>query len=381
MHVVPKEDAQSIHLWSKWRNLADRHNKLQETVKIALVGKYTDLSDSYISVVKALEHSCLSCSRKLEIHWVEASNLEHSAKHEFPIKYHESWKSLCQASGIIVPGGFGTRGTEGMIQAVTWAREHKVPFLGICLGLQIAVIEFARNVCGMEDATSAEFDPEAKNPVVIFMPEIDPTTMGGTMRLGSRSTIFTKESKDSVTRKLYQDAPIINERHRHRYEVNPKVVSAIEEKGISFIGRDEKGERMIILELKDHPFFVATQYHPEYKTRPLKPTPVFLGFILAASGLLPDYLASYSQKNSLGRYDSIFIENETLETTTAQGTTPAKSVADKVVGGVHSALNQFSETTNVVDGVAEKKEEPWLGGPLVNQKSGAVTFAVPDEHK
>ncbi|KAJ3125001.1 CTP synthase ura7 [Nowakowskiella sp. JEL0407] len=364
MGVVAVGDKMGVNLWSKWRNLADRHNKLEESVKIALVGKYTDLSDSYISVVKALEHACLSCSRKLELHWVEASHLEESGKVEDPVKYQESWKSITQASGIIVPGGFGTRGTEGMILAVKYARENQIPFLGICLGLQIAVIEFARNVCGMSDATSAEFDAEAKTPVVVFMPEIDKSTMGGNMRLGSRPTIFGGSARDTVIKKLYNDAPFINERHRHRYEVNPKFVSLIESKGLQFVAKDENGERMIIIEKKDHPFFVATQFHPEYKTRPLKPTPVFLGFVLASAGLLDEYLVNLGKKSTLGRYDSTFIE------TTDELVDPmARLKLSKK--NIHTT-NNYPDIENVVDGVKEEQEEQWLGGPIVDKKGGAV---------
>jgi CTP synthase len=179
-----------------------------------------------------------------------------------------------------------------MVLAAKWARENKIPYLGICLGLQIAVIEFARNVCGLANANSSEMNESTEHPVVIFMPEISKTHMGGTMRLGDRATIMTESSKGSVIRKLYGDAGVLHERHRHRYEVNPKYVEQLESKGLKFIGRDEKGERMIVLELpeSEHPYYVATQFHPEYKTRPLKPVPTFLGLILASSGLLKEHL-------------------------------------------------------------------------------------------
>jgi CTP synthase len=259
-------------------------------VSIVLVGKYTSLQDSYISVVKSLQHAAFSINRKLKLEWVEAEELEHSTLSSNPGKYHESWKKLVSASGILVPGGFGERGTEGKIAAVKWARENNIPFLGICLGLQIAVIEYARNVCGLENANSTELDKETPHPVVICMPEISKSHMGGTMRLGSRETIFTPESNFSVIRRLYGGSDKIYERHRHRYEVNPEYVTKLESKGLKFIGKDSKGERMIILELPDHPFFIATQYHPEYKTRPITPTPCFLGLVLASSGLLQEYL-------------------------------------------------------------------------------------------
>ncbi|KAF7724658.1 CTP synthase ura7 [Apophysomyces ossiformis] len=277
-------------LWSKWISLAGSYEHLYETVTIALVGKYTNLHDSYISVDKALEHASLACKRKIQIKWIEATDLEPEALKTNPVKFHESWQNLCCANGILVPGGFGGRGTEGMILAAKWARENKVPYLGICLGMQIAVIEFARHVCGMPDAHSAELEPETKNPVVVYMPEISKTHMGGTMRLGLRPTVFQEGTENSIVRKLYGNKAAVDERHRHRYEVNPEVVSKIEEKGLKFIGKDETGQRMEIVELKDHPFFVGCQYHPEYLTRPLKPAPLFHGLILAASGQLADSL-------------------------------------------------------------------------------------------
>jgi CTP synthase len=264
--------------------------RLHDVVKIVLVGKYTSLHDSYISVVKSLEHAALSCNRKLQLDWIEAEELEAEYQAKDPIKYHDAWKMLVGAEGILVPGGFGARGSEGKIAAVKWARENKIPYLGICLGLQMAVIEFARNVCGLENANSAELDESTAHPVVIFMPEISKTHLGGTMRLGSRETIFQANTENYKVRKLYDGAETIHERHRHRYEVNPAYVAQLEEKGLKFVARDTKGERMIVLELEGHPFFVATQYHPEYKTRPLKPCPVFLGFVLAASGLLDAHL-------------------------------------------------------------------------------------------
>lgn len=272
---------------------------MHDSVKIVLVGKYTSLHDSYISVVKSLEHASLSSNRKLFLDWIEAEELEPEMQQTEPVKYHDAWKKLVASEGVLVTGGFGVRGSEGKILAIKWARENKIPFLGICLGLQLAVVEFARNVLNLSGANSTELDPETVHPVVINMPEISTTQLGGTMRLGSRKTIFQDSSSESsITRKLYSGEKVIHERHRHRFEVNPSYVSQFEENGMKFIGRDEKGERMIIMELEEcgkrdnsrHPFFVATQFHPEYKTRPLNPCPVFLGFVLAASKLLDTYL-------------------------------------------------------------------------------------------
>ncbi|KAI9478601.1 MAG: CTP synthase [Benjaminiella poitrasii] len=271
-------------LWKEWTTLAKSYEYLHETVSIAIVGKYTNLHDSYISVYKALEHASLAQGRKIEIKWVDASDLETEALKTNPIKYHQSWQQVCSSDGILVPGGFGSRGIEGMIKAAQWAREHKIPYLGICLGMQISVIEFARHVCGMPNAQSAEVNPETETPVVVYMPEISKTHLGGTMRLGLRPTLFQPNTEDSVVRKLYGGKVSVDERHRHRYEVNPIHIETFEKNGLKFIGRDEKGERMEIVELDDHPFFVGCQYHPEYLTRPLKPSPLFNGLIMAAIG-------------------------------------------------------------------------------------------------
>ncbi|KAI7870478.1 CTP synthase [Spinellus fusiger] len=284
--ITPERRLEGEELWNKWANLTIAYERLHENVTIALVGKYTNLHDSYISVYKALEHASLACQRKLEIKWIEATDLESETLKTNPIKFHESWQSLCSADGILVPGGFGNRGIEGMVMAAKWARENNVPYLGICLGMQISVIEFARNVCGMTDAHSAEMEPETKTPVVVYMPEISKTHLGGTMRLGIRPTVFQPGSENSRVRKLYDNKPSVDERHRHRYEVNPVHVETFEAKGLRFIGKDETGERMEIVEVEGHPYFVGCQYHPEYLTRPLKPAPLFMGLIQAASGQL-----------------------------------------------------------------------------------------------
>ncbi|KAJ1823325.1 CTP synthase ura7 [Coemansia sp. RSA 2671] len=292
--ISTERRAEGDSLWAQWREFARRRARDLDEVTIAIVGKYTYLTDSYISVVKALEHAALNINRKVKLSWVEASDLEEGSKHKDPLKYHEAWQHMCAADGILVPGGFGERGVEGKVLAAKWAREHNVPYLGICLGLQVAVIEFARNVCGMPNAHSTEFRENCDEPVVVFMPEIDRTTMGGTMRLGSRPTKFqdSEFARQSKIKQLYAGADEVHERHRHRYEVNPEKVSAFEAKGLHFVGRDaETGERMEILELANHPYYVAAQYHPEYLTRPLNPSPPFLGLLLAASGQLDAYLA------------------------------------------------------------------------------------------
>ncbi|KAI9501492.1 CTP synthase ura7 [Coemansia sp. RSA 1358] len=294
LSIAPEICAEGDSLWTQWREFARRRARDLDEVTIAIVGKYTYLADSYISVVKALEHAALNVNRKVKISWVEASDLEDATMHKDPLKYHEAWQHLCAANGILVPGGFGERGVEGKILASKWAREHSIPYLGICLGMQVAVIDFARSVCGIPGAFSAEFREDCEEPVVVFMPEIDRTTMGGTMRLGSRPTAFQDNefARTSMIRKLYGSADEVHERHRHRYEVNPEKVKELEAKGMHFVGRDaETGERMEILELENHPYFVGVQYHPEYLTRPLNPSPPFLGLLLAASGQLDVYLS------------------------------------------------------------------------------------------
>lgn len=221
-----------------------------DTVSIVLIGKYTSLEDSYMSVVKALEHASMRCGRKLELHWVDSSDLEPAAEINSPVRYHTAWQHLCSAKGIIVPGGFGHRGTEGMISAVKWAREQKVPFLGICLGFQMAVVEWARTVCGLDGANSAELEANTPHPVICFMPEISKTHMGGTMRLGLRPTVFEDGTERSRLRRLYGGKEVAWERHRHRYEVEPRYVEQLEsKKGLRFVGKDERGERMQMLEI------------------------------------------------------------------------------------------------------------------------------------
>ena len=265
-----------------WIKMANTVDNLEEIIKIAMVGKYTGLSDSYLSVIKALQHSSYEVNRKLEINWIESESLDDKKKSEDPEKYVEAWDILKAADGILVPGGFGIRGIEGKIKAAEYARVNKVPYLGVCLGLQIATIEFCRNVLDMENANSTEFDENTPQPAVIFMPEISKTHMGGTMRLGAKPTPFLVD--DCKIKRLYGNQSFVNERHRHRYEVNPELIEQIEAAGLIYVGKDETGQRCEIMELKDHPYYVGTQYHPEFKSRPGKPSPPFLGLLMAASG-------------------------------------------------------------------------------------------------
>uniref|UniRef100_A0A453A258 CTP synthase n=1 Tax=Aegilops tauschii subsp. strangulata TaxID=200361 RepID=A0A453A258_AEGTS len=242
----------------EWVARATLYDTLQDEVRIAMVGKYTGLSDSYLSVLKA------------------------------PDAYKAAWTLLKGADGVLVPGGFGDRGVKGKMMAAKYARENNVPYLGICLGMQLAVVEFARHVMKFPDADSTEFNPNTKTPCVIFMPEGSKTHMGGTMRLGSRRTFF--KVTDCKSAKLYGDVNYVDERHRHRYEVNPDMVPAFENAGLQFVGKDETGQRMEIIEIPDHRFFVGVQFHPEFKSTPSKPSPPFVGLIAAACGQLDQVL-------------------------------------------------------------------------------------------
>nr|KIR87538.1 CTP synthase [Cryptococcus tetragattii IND107] len=299
INMRPELKARGEKIMEKWKMLTTGLERCFETVEIVLVGKYITLEDSYMSVVKSLEHAAMRCGRKLILHWVDSSDLELAMQTENPIKFHNAWQAVCSARGIIVPGGFGLRGTEGMIAAAKWAREQNIPYLGICLGFQVAVIEWARHVCGLEKANSAELVPDCPHPVICFMPEISKTHMGGTMRLGLRPTVFEPNTEKSKLRRLYGNRSIAWERHRHRYEVEPKYVEQLEAPGgMRFIGKDERGERMQMLELDDHPYFVGLQAHPEFCSRPLNPSPPFVGLVAAACGLdvLEEQLAN-NEKN------------------------------------------------------------------------------------
>ena len=268
-----------LPILDEWREMADKVDTLEVEVRIAMVGKYTGLSDSYLSVIKALQHSAFAVGRKLQIDWIESTDLDPNDRTE---NHEEAWRMLESADGILVPGGFGNRGVEGKIAAANYARVNEVPYLGVCLGLQIATIEFCRNVLNIESANSAEFDENAPVHAVVFMPEISKTQMGGTMRLGSKPTPFLVD--DCKIRRLYGGAEYVNERHRHRYEVNPDLIEKIEASGLVYVGKDETGKRCEIMELNGHPYYVGTQYHPEFKSRPGRPSPPFLGLLKAACG-------------------------------------------------------------------------------------------------
>ena len=255
-----------------WQEMLDALRHPVQTVKIGLVGKYVELHDSYISVNEALKHGGIATHSAVDIHWIDSETLEGDDVDLDAI--------LGDMDGILVPGGFGSRGIEGKINACRYARTHGVPYLGICLGMQIAIIEFARDVLGMADANSAEIDPSTTHPVIDILPDQkDVTDMGGTMRLGQYPCTLNPESK---AYSLY-GASMIYERHRHRYEVNNDYRPDLLNGGMIFAGTSPDNHIVEMVEIPDHPWFVAGQFHPEFKSRPNRPHPLFRGFVTAAA--------------------------------------------------------------------------------------------------
>ena len=271
-------DCTATNLLEEWKRMAHHLDTLTEEVHIAMVGKYTDLSDAYLSVIKSLQHAAMAVDRKLVIDWIEASHLEPQWDKD---ESDAAWATLKKTDGILVPGGFGDRGIEGKIAAAHHARTNDIPYLGICLGLQVATIEFCRNVLGLEGANSTEFEDNPAHAAVVFMPEISKTHLGGTMRLGSRPTLWQVDS--CQIRTLYGPGDAVDERHRHRYEVNPDLIERIEAAGLVYVGKDDSGQRCEIFELDGHPYYVGVQFHPEFKSRPNRPSPPFLGLLQAAT--------------------------------------------------------------------------------------------------
>jgi CTP synthase len=254
---------------TEWTDLTERVKDASGTVRIALVGKYVQLQDAYLSVVEALRHAAIHHGRNLEVIWVDAESL----------RREEITSRLNTADGILVPGGFGIRGIEGKIMACRHARENNIPYLGLCLGLQVAVSEFARHVAGMVGANSSEFDPSTNYPVIDLLPEQkDVADMGGTMRLGASPTKLVAGTKAHAA----YGEEIIYERHRHRYEVNNIYRSKLMDSGLVIGGMTPDDRLVELIELADHPWFVACQYHPEFKSRPTKPHPLFRDFVAAA---------------------------------------------------------------------------------------------------
>ena len=257
---------------TKWRQFVDRIGKGGRDVTIAVTGKYTALRDAYASVIKAIEHSGVHLGVNVHLKWLDTTALESG---------HVE-KRLQDVHGIIVPGGFGVRGTEGKIDSIRYARENKIPYLGLCLGFQMAVIEYARNVCGIADANSSEFDPKCKTCVIDILPEQKKIEgLGGNMRLGGKDVEL---KPGTLASKLFDNASRIRLRFRHRYEVDPKYIPTLEEGGLIFSGKHPSQPIMQILELPQdvHPYFIGTQAHPELTSRPLRPSPLFMGLIRGA---------------------------------------------------------------------------------------------------
>ena len=254
---------------AEWENMVHSIKNLSKDVTVALVGKYTALHDAYISVVESLKHGGFANNAQVNIKWVNSEEVTPENVGEL----------LGDVSGILVPGGFGNRGIEGKITAIQYARENKIPFLGLCLGMQLAIVEFARNVAGWSDAHSAELDPATTHPVIHLMPEQDGVEdIGGTLRLGSYPCTLDKNSK---AYELY-GSETITERHRHRYEVNNYYRDDLTKNGMKLSGLSPDGRIVEMMELPDHPWFIATQAHPEFKSRPNRPHPLFKGFVGAA---------------------------------------------------------------------------------------------------
>lgn len=254
----------------RWKKLVEGMKNQEKEVTIGITGKYTNVHDSYLSILKALEHCSSALKTKVNVKWIETTEIEQGKT--------TPAEELKDVDGIIVPGGFGKRGAEGKIECIRHARENSMPFLGICFGFQMAVIEFARNVCGIEGANSSEINPECSEPVISILPEQKKLEgLGGNMRLGGQDVEIKQAT---IASKLY-NKETVRERFRHRYEVDPEYIQRIEEKGMVFSGKSPKYPIMQILELPNHPYFIGTQFHPCFTSRPLKPHPVFHGLVEA----------------------------------------------------------------------------------------------------
>jgi CTP synthase len=262
---------------TEWRELVDRVHRAVTPVNISVVGKYVTLKDAYLSVIEALKHGGFFHGARVNMTWIPSDELIAGSVEQV----------LGTADGILVPGGFGIRGVEGKVAAIQFAREHKIPYLGLCLGLQCAVIEFARNVCGLPDANSSEFEPATPHPVIDLLPEQeDVEDLGGTMRLGAYPAEILP---DSLAASVYGE-DVISERHRHRYEVNPAYHDVLQRHGMVFSGMSPDRRLVEIVELPDHPYFIAGQFHPELKSRPTRPHPMFRDFVGAALARREDAL-------------------------------------------------------------------------------------------
>ncbi|MDR3793193.1 MAG: CTP synthase, partial [Terracidiphilus sp.] len=260
---------------TQWQALVDRVHNPKDEVHIGIVGKYVEYEDSYKSLKEALTHGAIAQHLKLHVHWVEAEHLESKNPGD------RSYEKLLQGyDGILVPGGFGKRGIEGMLNAIRYARENNVPYFGICLGMQTACIEFARNVCGLPDANSTEFDPATPHKIIYKLRELlGVEEMGGTMRLGAWTCIL---KPGTLASEAYSGKTEISERHRHRYEFNREFEQAVTSHGLRLSGTTPDQTYVEIVELPSHPYFLGCQFHPEFKSKPLEPHPLFYKFIQAS---------------------------------------------------------------------------------------------------
>jgi CTP synthase len=255
-----------------WKAIAESFSKHDGEIKIAVVGKYVNLPDSYVSIYHALAHAGASIGKEIKIHWIDSEKLENrSTENLFILKNYD---------GILVPGGFGKRGSEGIISAANFARENNIPYLGICFGFQLAIVAFARHVCNLSCANSTELEPSTKNPIINFMPEqVDIRNMGGTMRLGSHEITINPRT---IAANIYQST-LIKRRHRHRFEFNQEYLEVLTKNGLGMSAHSDSGKRIEMLEIKNHRFFFAVQYHAEFSSRPGKPEQAFEAFVKASA--------------------------------------------------------------------------------------------------
>jgi CTP synthase len=292
LHAEGLDDqlAEMLNIWSRqpdlseWERTVQRFHSAKGSVRIGVVGKYVHLKDTYKSLHEALVHGGLANDVRVDFHYLDSESLEHGSREA----------ALTGLDAILVPGGFGDRGVEGKIRAIQFARENKVPFFGICLGMQLAVIEYARNVCGLRDANSGEFDANCEHKVIAFLKEqVGVEDKGGTMRLGAYPCTIRDAS---LAASVYGETHI-SERHRHRYEVNNAYRDTLQQHGLVISGTSPDGELVEIVELAEHPYFIACQFHPEFKSRPTKPHPLFTRFVQAAKNRRDELLASVKKES------------------------------------------------------------------------------------
>jgi CTP synthase len=267
--VNPRAEQKAVDAWEAF---CERIRRPSHEVTIAITGKYTAVRDSYASMIKAIEHAAAALDAHANVQWIDTTDLSDA----------DAAKALAGADGMIVPGGFGARGTEGKIACIRYARENFVPYLGLCFGFQMAVAEFARDVCGLAGANSTEIQPDTPHPVIDLLPEqYQVKELGGTMRLGGKDVEIIPKT---LAARMFGGKPTVRLRFRHRYEVNPGYIERLQNGGLVFSGKAPGQPIMQILELPDHPFFVGTQSHPEFTSRPLRPSPFYLGLVAAALG-------------------------------------------------------------------------------------------------